>query len=349
MTGSIIEEVRCSLVRFIRKILGGAIVYANHRSRKTVSTLDVVHALKREGHTLYGFGHYAMENAEEEDGNETGAEDEDSTEASSIDITEIFEDADGGTAEDAMLPTERPTINKEGPPEQEADGTPTIKDKDPGEMMRGDPHLIDSDGSSDVVFLPGSGDERSDADGKDKGEREKEARDREAQYLGPEAAAVVFGTGGDAEDNQVPRHPGDKPVEDESDGSSDAPSYTRGPGEDATSQGFLPGRALDLRTTDPVDPLQAVGDEVGDKVGGGISNTRTEDWVRACPYQPEDATGQADHSERDIVITSTAGQSPNNKAITTTTNAGPLRPVFASDCADGETLPEERRAGGDGN
>ena len=45
----------------------------------------------------------------------------------------------------------------------------------------------------------------------------------------------------------------------EHDGGADP---TEGPGEDATSQGFMPGAALRLRTTDTTDSLQEVKDEV---------------------------------------------------------------------------------------
>jgi len=31
-------------------------MFANHKQRKTVTSLDVVYALKRQGRTLYGFG-----------------------------------------------------------------------------------------------------------------------------------------------------------------------------------------------------------------------------------------------------------------------------------------------------
>lgn len=44
----------------LRTFLGGvirdSITYTEHAKRKTVSALDVVYALKRQGRTLYGFG-----------------------------------------------------------------------------------------------------------------------------------------------------------------------------------------------------------------------------------------------------------------------------------------------------
>lgn len=55
------EETRNILMRsneprgFLNKILVDAVVYAEHAKRKTVTTMDVVYALKRHGRTLYGF------------------------------------------------------------------------------------------------------------------------------------------------------------------------------------------------------------------------------------------------------------------------------------------------------
>ena len=50
------EEVRIILKTFLTNILKDAMTYTDHARRKTVSALDVVHALKRNGRTLYGFG-----------------------------------------------------------------------------------------------------------------------------------------------------------------------------------------------------------------------------------------------------------------------------------------------------
>ncbi len=38
------------------KITSQAIVYAEAARRKTVTAMDVVYALKKNGHTLYGYG-----------------------------------------------------------------------------------------------------------------------------------------------------------------------------------------------------------------------------------------------------------------------------------------------------
>jgi histone H4 len=60
ISGLVYEETRDVLKEFLRKILEAAVYYADGAtpSRKTVTALDVVHALKRNGHTLYGFGGY---------------------------------------------------------------------------------------------------------------------------------------------------------------------------------------------------------------------------------------------------------------------------------------------------
>lgn len=41
---------------FMRKVIHDAVQYTDHAHRKTVTSMDVVHALKRQGRTLYGFG-----------------------------------------------------------------------------------------------------------------------------------------------------------------------------------------------------------------------------------------------------------------------------------------------------
>ena len=41
---------------FLENVIRDAVTYTEHARRKTVTALDVVHALKRQGRTLYGFG-----------------------------------------------------------------------------------------------------------------------------------------------------------------------------------------------------------------------------------------------------------------------------------------------------
>ena len=56
INGEIYEEVRGVLKVFLENIIRDAVAYTEHARRKTVTALDVVYALKRNGRTLYGFG-----------------------------------------------------------------------------------------------------------------------------------------------------------------------------------------------------------------------------------------------------------------------------------------------------
>ncbi len=44
------------LVVFLENVIRDAVTYTEHAKRKTVTAMDVVYALKRQGRTLYGFG-----------------------------------------------------------------------------------------------------------------------------------------------------------------------------------------------------------------------------------------------------------------------------------------------------
>ena len=53
--------LRCSLIQslpqvFLENVIRDAVTYTEHAKRKTVTAMDVVYALKRQGRTLYGFG-----------------------------------------------------------------------------------------------------------------------------------------------------------------------------------------------------------------------------------------------------------------------------------------------------
>jgi histone H4 len=50
------EETRAVLKGFLENVIRDSVVYTEHAKRKTVTALDVVYALKRQGRTLYGFG-----------------------------------------------------------------------------------------------------------------------------------------------------------------------------------------------------------------------------------------------------------------------------------------------------
>lgn len=54
--GHVYETTRGVLKTFLENVIRDAVTYTEHARRKTVTSMDVVHALKRQGHTLYGFG-----------------------------------------------------------------------------------------------------------------------------------------------------------------------------------------------------------------------------------------------------------------------------------------------------
>lgn len=56
ISAEIYEETRTVLKSFLESVVRDAITYTEHANRKTVTALDVVYALKRQGRTLYGFG-----------------------------------------------------------------------------------------------------------------------------------------------------------------------------------------------------------------------------------------------------------------------------------------------------
>jgi len=56
ISGSIYEEARGVLKSFLEATVRDAVTYTEHARRKTVTALDVVYALKRQGKTIYGFG-----------------------------------------------------------------------------------------------------------------------------------------------------------------------------------------------------------------------------------------------------------------------------------------------------
>lgn len=49
-------ETRVQLRTFLETIIRDAATYAEYSKRKTIMAADVIHALKRNGRTLYGFG-----------------------------------------------------------------------------------------------------------------------------------------------------------------------------------------------------------------------------------------------------------------------------------------------------
>ena len=56
ISGLIYEESRSVLKSFLENVVRDAVTYCEHARRKTVTALDVVYSLKRQGRTIYGFG-----------------------------------------------------------------------------------------------------------------------------------------------------------------------------------------------------------------------------------------------------------------------------------------------------
>jgi histone H4 len=52
----IYDDTRAVLKNFLENVVKDAVTYTEHARRKTVTAMDVVYALKRQGRTLYGFG-----------------------------------------------------------------------------------------------------------------------------------------------------------------------------------------------------------------------------------------------------------------------------------------------------
>ncbi|KAF9810277.1 hypothetical protein SFRURICE_010739, partial [Spodoptera frugiperda] len=66
ISGLIYEETRGVLKVFLENVIRDAVTYTEHAKRKTVTAMDVVYALKRQGRTLYGFGGGSREETEGE-------------------------------------------------------------------------------------------------------------------------------------------------------------------------------------------------------------------------------------------------------------------------------------------
>ena len=54
ISGLIYDETRGVLKLFLESVSRDAVTYTEHAKRKTVTSLDVIYALKRQGRTLYG-------------------------------------------------------------------------------------------------------------------------------------------------------------------------------------------------------------------------------------------------------------------------------------------------------
>ncbi|NWI97646.1 H4 protein, partial [Pitta sordida] len=54
ISGLIYEGMRCVLKVFLENVICDAVTYTEHDKRRMVTAMDVVYALKCQGHTLYG-------------------------------------------------------------------------------------------------------------------------------------------------------------------------------------------------------------------------------------------------------------------------------------------------------
>lgn len=57
ISGLIYEETKMVLKLFLENVVKDAVTYTEHARRKTVTAMDVIYALKRQGRTIYGFGY----------------------------------------------------------------------------------------------------------------------------------------------------------------------------------------------------------------------------------------------------------------------------------------------------
>lgn len=56
INGLVYEETRGNCKAWLENVIRDAITYAEHARRKTVTAMDIVYSLKRQGQKLYGFG-----------------------------------------------------------------------------------------------------------------------------------------------------------------------------------------------------------------------------------------------------------------------------------------------------
>lgn len=55
ISSQIYDETRQTLKIFLENVIADAVTYTEHGRRKTVTAMDVLYALKRQGKALYGF------------------------------------------------------------------------------------------------------------------------------------------------------------------------------------------------------------------------------------------------------------------------------------------------------
>ncbi|EDR21687.1 histone H4 [Entamoeba dispar SAW760] len=55
INGAVYDETRNVLKQFLEQVIRDSVTYTEHAKRRTVTAMDVVYALKRQGRTLYGY------------------------------------------------------------------------------------------------------------------------------------------------------------------------------------------------------------------------------------------------------------------------------------------------------
>ena len=56
ISGLAYDDVNTTFREFLFRVIRDATIYADHAHRRTITAMDVVYALKRQGRTIYGFG-----------------------------------------------------------------------------------------------------------------------------------------------------------------------------------------------------------------------------------------------------------------------------------------------------
>lgn len=56
ISGDMYDIIREVTKQFLERTLKDAVIYAEHAKRTTITSLDIVYGLKRQGRHLYGFG-----------------------------------------------------------------------------------------------------------------------------------------------------------------------------------------------------------------------------------------------------------------------------------------------------
>ncbi|KAK1503908.1 histone H4-1 [Colletotrichum abscissum] len=51
------DEARVAMKLFLENIIRSAVMYCDHANRRTITSLDVVHAVKLHKRAIYGYGH----------------------------------------------------------------------------------------------------------------------------------------------------------------------------------------------------------------------------------------------------------------------------------------------------